>query len=38
LFNHDLWTPDEPREAAIALEMSLTGVWVVPHSRASRYR
>ncbi len=31
LFNHDLWTPDEPREAAIALEMSRTGVWVVPH-------
>ena len=31
LFDHDLWTPDEPREAAIALEMSRTGQWLVPH-------
>ncbi len=31
LFNHDLWTPDEPREAAIALEMSRTGNVLVPH-------
>lgn len=30
LFNHDLWTPDEPREAAIALEMSRTGQWLIP--------
>ncbi len=28
--NHDLWTPDEPREAALALNMSRTGDWIVP--------
>ena len=31
IFDHDLWTPDEPRVAAIALEMSRTGNLVVPH-------
>ncbi|MCF8108528.1 MAG: glycosyltransferase family 39 protein [Desulfohalobiaceae bacterium] len=30
LFNHHLWSPDEPRVAAIALEMSRTGDIVVP--------
>ncbi len=30
LFNRDLWTPDEPRVAAISLEMSRTGDIVVP--------
>jgi len=31
LFNRDLWTPDEPRIAAISLEMSRTGDFVIPH-------
>jgi len=30
-FNRDLWTPDEPRVAAISLEMSHTGDLVIPH-------
>lgn len=28
--DHDLWTPDEPREAAIALSMSQSGHYVIP--------
>jgi 4-amino-4-deoxy-L-arabinose transferase-like glycosyltransferase len=28
--NHDLWTPDEPREAAISLGMSRSGNLVIP--------
>ena len=28
--DHDLWTPDEPREAAIMLSMSRTGNLVIP--------
>jgi len=31
IFDHDLWTPDEPRDAAVALEMGQTGDFVVPH-------
>lgn len=31
LFNHDLWTPDEPRVAAISLEMEQNGNIVIPH-------
>jgi len=31
LFNHDLWTPDEPRVAAISLEMERNGNIVIPH-------
>jgi 4-amino-4-deoxy-L-arabinose transferase-like glycosyltransferase len=31
IFDHDLWTPDEPRVAAISLEMSRTGNLVVPY-------
>lgn len=31
IMDRDLWTPDEPREAAIALEMSRTGNLIVPH-------
>lgn len=29
--DHDLWTPDEPREAAIALRMNRTGQWLLPN-------
>ncbi|WP_338882209.1 hypothetical protein [Aeromonas hydrophila] len=29
-FDHQLWTPDEPREAAIAIEMYRSGDWVAP--------
>lgn len=28
--NHDLWTPDEPREAALALSMQRSGDYLVP--------
>jgi len=28
--NHELWTPDEPREAAISLSMSRTGNLIIP--------
>ena len=28
--DHDLWTPDEPREAAIMLNMRRTGNLLVP--------
>ncbi|MFO7972154.1 MAG: hypothetical protein R6U40_10435 [Desulfobacterales bacterium] len=31
LFNHDLWTPDEPRVTAISLEMARSGNIVIPH-------
>jgi len=31
IFNHDLWTPDEPRVAAISLEMERNGNIVIPH-------
>ena len=31
IFDRDLWTPDEPRVAAISLEMSRTGNLVVPY-------
>ncbi len=31
LFNRDLWTPDEPREAAISLEMSRSGNFIIPY-------
>ncbi|MDP1709602.1 MAG: glycosyltransferase family 39 protein, partial [Candidatus Komeilibacteria bacterium] len=30
IVDHDLWTPDEPREAAIALSMSQSGNIVIP--------
>lgn len=30
IMDHDLWTPDEPREAAIALSMSRSGNLIVP--------
>lgn len=28
--SHSLWTPDEPRDAAVGLDMLRTGDWVVP--------
>ena len=28
--NHELWTPDEPREAAISLSMSQSGNFLIP--------
>ena len=31
IVDHDLWTPDEPRDAAIAKDMGRTGNWVVPY-------
>lgn len=31
IFDHEAWTPDEPRVTAIALEMSRTGNVIVPH-------
>ena len=31
IVDRDLWTPDEPRDAAIALEMSRTGAVIIPH-------
>jgi 4-amino-4-deoxy-L-arabinose transferase-like glycosyltransferase len=30
IFNRDLWTPDEPRVAAISLEMSRSGNLIIP--------
>lgn len=31
IFDHSAWAPDEPREAAISLEMSRSGSFLVPH-------
>ena len=31
IFDREAWTPDEPREVAIVLEMSRTGDFVIPH-------
>ncbi len=31
IFDREVWTPDEPRVAAMALEMHQTGNYVVPH-------
>ena len=31
IFDRDLWTPDEPRDAAVALRMSRTGNLIVPY-------
>jgi 4-amino-4-deoxy-L-arabinose transferase-like glycosyltransferase len=36
-FYRDLWSPDEPRYAAIAKEMVLTGNWVTPHLNGTLY-
>lgn len=30
IFDHSLWTPDEPREAQIVREMSLSGEYLIP--------
>ncbi len=30
IFDHSLWTPDEPREAQIVREMSLNGEYLIP--------
>ncbi len=34
---HDLWTPDEPRAAAISLEMAATGDMVIPSLAGSPF-
>lgn len=31
VFDHTLWTPDEPRVAEIAREMSISGNYLIPH-------
>jgi len=31
ILDRDLWTPDEPRDAAISLEMGRTGNIIIPH-------
>ena len=31
IFDHSLWTPDEPRVAEIARAMAVTGYYLIPH-------
>ncbi len=35
--NHDLWTPDEPREAGIAKAMAEGGSWLIPELGGSPF-
>jgi 4-amino-4-deoxy-L-arabinose transferase-like glycosyltransferase len=36
-YTRDLWLPDEPRYAEIAMEMADTGNWIIPHLHGELY-
>jgi 4-amino-4-deoxy-L-arabinose transferase-like glycosyltransferase len=37
IFDHSLWTPDEPRVAEIAREMSVSDNWLIPHHAGTAF-